>query len=509
MNILLISVQKDLDVLGIKYLHYTLIKNNYNSTLLFLPKFDQKDDDSLESIKKLVNEVKPELIGFSLMSLDYYKTRDLTIYLKNLFKSIPIVWGGIHPTTNPEMCLKYADYICIGEGEKTILDLAASIAKKEDIKNINNLCYSENGEIKRNLLNPLIDNLDDIESYEHIPINSFTMHNKNIFPLNRKLNKRYAKYWGTIYSIMGSRGCPLSCTYCCNNTFLHLYKTKKIRKRSVSNMIAEIERAVKDNPEIKFVYFQDDCFLAYTTDYLEEFSKMYNEKVGKPFIIRSIPIFVNEDKLRYLKEAGLKWVILGLETGSDRVNKEIYKRTSYAKDFLRASKIVNELELAAFYDVILDNPYELEEDKFATIQTLIDTPKPFYPKFFSLEFYPGTELYDRAKVESSAGLENYLENDLMVYRKNVLNDMTRMSPFVNKGLMNKLINLYKKNPEGLGFKILLNVVKPFSSFVLEPLVYFKVAKLSQDGSYVKTFGVLQRHFKEGVYRYFNQFRARS
>jgi len=155
MNILLISIQNDLDIIGLKYLHYYLLKNGYNSFLLYLPNFNSSDDNVFKNISKFVLEIDPIFIGISLISTEYYNARDLTIYLKNNFKSIPVIWGGVHPTISPEMCLDYADYVCIGEGERTILDLANAVNNNESVKTINNLCYIENDQIKKNMYNPL------------------------------------------------------------------------------------------------------------------------------------------------------------------------------------------------------------------------------------------------------------------------------------------------------------------------------------------------------------------
>lgn len=509
MNNLLISTQKDLDTIGLKYLHYYLLKNNYNSFILYLPNFDSNDDISLKNIKKFISEISPMFIGFSLMSLEYYGARDLTKYLKSNFSSTPIIWGGIHPTISPEMCLDYADYVCVGEGERTILDFANAVSQNKSVKAINNLCYAQDGQIKKNALYPRIENLDEIPPYDHIPANSFIQEkNGQIVPVNRKVFKKYARYRGTTYSIMSSRGCPFSCTYCCNNFISRLYQNKKVRKRSIGSIIFELEKAVNNNPEIEYVNFQDDCFLACDEEYLADFCRIYKEKIKKPFIVRAIPVYITWNKIKCLKETGLAWISLGLQSGSDRVSKEIYRRSSLKSDFLKAARIIKEFNIAAFYDVIIDNNFENEEDRFETIQTLIETPKPFFPQIFSLTLYSGTELYERAKKECPQTIENSLEKDFVLYHKSAINNLIRLSIFLNPKFMNKIIRLYKQNPKGKKFKAALFVANLLSSAVLEPITYFRVIKLSQRQSYVKAMSVLPNYLKEGLMRYFSQFKAK-
>jgi len=287
-DILLISVQNNLDIIGLKFLHYFLLQNSYNSTLLFLPDLQDKDN-TLECVASFIRQSPPTIIGLSLMSNEYKKACTLTRYLKKRFPFIPIIWGGIHPSLARETCLRYADYVCIGEGEQTILDVAREAANgNTDLRPINNLCYKESALIKRNPLYPLINDLDKLPIYDHLPKHSYIQSAKTIVPLTRKVFRKYARYGGTTYSIMSSRGCPFSCTYCCNNALSRLYGSKKVRHRSVAHILTEIEKAVYDNPYIQYINFQDDCFLSSSKEYLREFCLLYQQKIQKPFIVHAV-----------------------------------------------------------------------------------------------------------------------------------------------------------------------------------------------------------------------------
>jgi len=508
MNILLISTQRDLDIVGLKYLHYYLLKNEYNSSLLHLPNFNVNDNNALKDIGRFVREIDPVFIGISLMSVEYHDSRELTEYFKRNFKSIPIIWGGIHPTICPEMSLRYADYVCVGEGERTIIDFARAIKHNEDLKSINNLAYSEDGNIRKNRLYPLVEDLDKIPLYDHMPVNSFIQDRSGrIIPIDEKVFKKYARYKGTVYNIMSSRGCPFSCTYCCNNVFSKLYDAKNVRRRSVGNLILELEKAINDNPKVKYINFYDDCFLACNDDYLKKFCEAYKEKIKKPFIAKAIPIYITRNKIEYMKDAGLAWISLGLQSGSDRVCKDIYKRKSLKSDFLQAAKIIKDFNIAAFYDIILDNPFESEDELLETAETLAETPKPFFPQIFSLSLYLGTELYERAKKECPEKIEDSLRKEYLLYNKSMLNNMIRLSVFLNKRIIDKIILLYRQNREAIRFKALLFIANALSLIIFEPLTCFRVIKLSQGGSYVRTMAILPNYFKEGFMRYFNQFRA--
>jgi len=508
-KILLISIQNNLEVIGLKYLHYFLLGNSCDSTLLFLPQYDRNRESSHKNIAAFVRDTAPGLIGVSLMSTEFNNAAHLTRYLKTSFPDIPVVWGGIHPTIEPEESLEFADYVCVGEGEWTMLAMARALESGADLKGINNLCYMDGGVVRNNPLFPLIDNLDDIYPYEHVPGNSFLQDGDSIVTVDKKVFRKYDRYSGTNYNIMSSRGCPFSCTYCCNNFFSKLYGPRKVRRRSIENIIYELERAVVDNPEIAQINFQDDCFLACNDDYLQKFASAYREKIGKPFIVRGIPVFITRAKLETLKTAGISWISLGLQSGSDRTNREIYKRRSTGRDFTAAAKLIREFNIAAMYDVILDNPFENEEDRLHTIRTLMDTPKPFFTQFFSLTFYLGTELYSMLKKADPDVKDDYKEKEYGIYGKTVLNDMTRLAAFLPELPMEKLVHLYETAPGSLSFRARLFALKLYSMLVCEPLTYFRLIKLSQHGSYIKTLRALPGYFREGGRRYMMQLKRKA
>ncbi|MCQ9207645.1 MAG: B12-binding domain-containing radical SAM protein [Omnitrophica bacterium] len=507
MKTLLVSLQKDMNAVGLKYLHFYLLKKEYNSHILFLPNFNPADINHLEAIRCFVREINPGLIGISLMSTEYYKARSLTRYLKNHVPSVPVIWGGIHPTISPEHCLECADYVCIGEGERTIVAIVEAISAGKDIKRINNLCYLEGGAIRRNALNPLVDNLDEIVSHEQVPQNSYILANGGVRQFNRKLFMTYDRYLGKSYITRIGRGCFFSCTYCCNNFITRLYGSNRIRKRSMPNVIEELAKALKDSPQTEYFGFMDDCFLAYGDEYLREFCRIYKERIGKPFAIQAIPVFITRDKLEILKDAGLAWISVGLQSGSDRVCKEVYKRKSLRSHFLKASSVINDLGIAAYYDLILDNPFETEKDSLETIETLIETPKPFYMDFYSLACYSGTELHEKLKREYPQCVDDYLSKDYLLPHSNAINVLIRSSAFIDRRIMKQIVRLYKKNPRNLQFKILLHGINLLTLFIFAPLTYLQVIRLSQRGSYLKTFRMLPTYFKLIAARYMNQFKG--
>ncbi len=507
-SILLISIQENLDVLGLKSLHNQLLHNGYDSQLLFCPAMSTlpMSSKAVSSVCNLVDEISPLFIGISLMSVEFERAIHLTQVLKQHNSSIPILWGGIHPTIAPENCLDYADFVCIGEGELFILDFASALAEGESADNIGSLSFRRNGQIIRNSLYPLNRKLSSLPSCEHVEKNGYILDKDSLVRLDVQSFKKYARYLGVTYSIITSRGCPYSCTYCCNNALAQIYDSKTMRFREFSDIITELKRVVTEYPFVEYINFQDDCFLARKNADMERFCQLYQTEIARPFICRSIPTFVTESKLAIMKSAGLAWISIGLQSGSERVCRDVYKRRSTRQNFLKAARAIKQLDLAAFYDVILDNPFETDEDLMETVQTLMETPKPFYTQFFSLSLYPATELREIALSEGFLREDEYKTKDYLLYKKTPLNNLVRLAAFLPSRWTKFLAGLYKKNPDSLWRKTNTFIARLFAVTIAEPVTYFKVIWLSQGKKFTKTLRILPSYFRDGLSRFWSQFR---
>jgi anaerobic magnesium-protoporphyrin IX monomethyl ester cyclase len=503
---LLLSLQDNLDVLGLRQIHYSLLANNLESVLLHLPYYDPGNEKQVSGVIEFILGLKPSFVGFSLLYTEFQKSCDLTSRLRGAGLAAPIVWGGIQPTISPETCLEHADYVCVGEGEEVVVDIAEALSRGESLKGVRNLAYVENGRLVGNDIRPPVADLDALAHYDHVPKSSFIQERNGVISgLDEKAFRRNARYGGTVHDIMMTRGCPFSCTYCCNNFLSRLYPSGRLRRMSADKVMLELEKVVVENPYVEYVNFQDDCFLADSLDHLEDFCRKYRDRINRPFVIRSIPTYINEEKAALLRQAGLSWINVGLQSGSDRVLEGVYRRSSSREDFLKAAGIIHRLGIAAYYDVILDNPFEGDEDRLETARALMETPRPFYPQFYSLTLFPGTDLYERARVECPGLLEKSGEKDFMVCSKTPLNAVIRLCAFLPPGVCGLLIRGYAENPGGPGFKALLISARLATLLFFEPLMYLRVVLLSVDNSVPRLVRIAPSYFKDELWRYGKQF----
>ena len=123
MNVTLISFDEELYCVGIRTLSSCLRQAGYNVQCIFLPpsatnpKANNKFQVTypvrlLDEVRSLCSESK--MVGMSLMTNQFIQAKCVTEYLKKHHVPAPIVWGGIQPTVEPEVCLEYADIVCLG-----------------------------------------------------------------------------------------------------------------------------------------------------------------------------------------------------------------------------------------------------------------------------------------------------------------------------------------------------------------------------------------------------------
>lgn len=414
LKIIFFNMLFEIGSLGLLNVITFLEKSGYPSKHVYLAKIEDETEEELNSILAFIESEKPDLIGFSLMTFNFFRTKRITIEIKKRMPDMPVIWGGIHPTFNPEESIKYADYVCVGEGEDAVLEFVNALQRGQPNIDIPNIWRKEKGTVVKNDVRPLIQNLDNYPFPEINWDRTYYLDEGAIKPLTHKRYRKCVNYGGTMYEIMISRGCLYACSYCCNGLFKQIYakKGKYVRYRSVDNVIEELEAAKKAFPFINMVNIQDDGFAAAPEDYLKEFADKYSRSIGLPLRLRIIPTFINETKMQYLAKANTLVAVTGLQ-GNDRINREVFNRHTSAERFINVAKLLKKYNIIGQYDLITQNPYAIEQDEIEVCQTLSKLPKPYQLLMFPLAFFPNTPLREKAIAD---GLQvNELDGYTMAY----------------------------------------------------------------------------------------------
>ena len=234
---------------------------------------------------KAVGDYAPDIIGFTVISGMHRWCIETGRKLKaedNL-----IVFGGPHPTFFPEVIHEEGvDIICVGEGERAVVELADRFPDMEEISKTRNLHVRIKGSVVRNEVRELVGDLDDLP-----------------FPDREVFYKYRALRVNSRKTVITSRGCPYSCTFCFNSSYRRLYanKGKYVRSRSTDNVVDEILE-IRQRYPMESVFFQDDTFILHR-DWLLGFLKDYNRRVSLPFTCLVRADLVTEEIVKALAEA--------------------------------------------------------------------------------------------------------------------------------------------------------------------------------------------------------------
>lgn len=378
---------------------------------VFLPFFGAQEDLQWgNELGQAIDEA--DLFMCSLLSCYEQRAAVVTKFLKTRYPTRPMVWGGVHATALPESCLKYADFVIRGECEDGTVEFCRRLENGEDIYATANLAYlDEAGNMVQNPLSQLPFELDEMPFPDYDLEDHFVLDGEEIVPANLEV---YEKYHTTYfhdqpaYFIITTRGCPFVCSYCHQSELVNTYPTREFKSRtlrykSIQRTIEEIKFQTERLPFLKRVGFSDDDFMCRKLDQIKEFAEVYPREIGLPFGVAAIPLSIKEEKLVPLLDAGCTKIQIGIQSGSERLNKQIYKRHHPRKKLMEALDLLDryhqKYDFTVDADWIIDCPWENEDDVMESVKLGLEMPQWIHSNVFTLTFYPGTTIYNQALEE--------------------------------------------------------------------------------------------------------------
>lgn len=313
-------------------------------------------------------------------------------HLKALNPKLKIMMTGTHPAALPEQTLREEsiDFVCDREGPETILHTMVQLKSvAPDFSKVPSLLYWEGEAVKRTETAPLMTTLDEEmpePAYDLLPMDRYRAHNWHCFD---HINERqpYA-------SMITSLGCPYKCSFCCINA---PFGRSSYRMWSPDLVIKQIDTLVNEYG-IKNIKFVDEMFVLNTNHVLGICDHIVERGYDLNIWAYARVDTVKEEQLAKMKQAGIRWLALGIESGSKHVRDGVEKGRFGTEAII---DVVRKIQAAGIYVIgnyIFGLPDDTHQSMEETLQLALDANCEF-ANFYSAMAYPGSKLYTQAVEE--------------------------------------------------------------------------------------------------------------
>jgi radical SAM superfamily enzyme YgiQ (UPF0313 family) len=372
-------------------------------------------------LRRELEKYRPQLVGATCVTLNYPIARRMLKICKDFDTHIFTVIGGPHVTFAQEETLlssPWIDAIVIGEGERTVVDLARAVAEDKDIHHVSGIAFAEGGKVVKTSARPLIEDLDQL------PLPA-----RELLPMARY------RALGTPSTVITSRGCPYSCIFCSG----HRMFGPRVRFRSPGLVVDEIERLQRDFGLAK-INIVDDTFTLNHNHARAVCEEMLRRNLKLKWSVFARVDRISEDLAQLMNRAGCEWVLFGVESGDEGILKTI-KKGATPEDVRRGVKIAAEAGINVFNSFILGLPGESWETAHKTLAFGDELYQEYGAKygFHMLSPLPGTEIYERAQDYGirilSRNWSRYNANEPITETATMSTEMTKEAMSIyNKGI---------------------------------------------------------------------------
>ena len=362
--------------LGIGYLSAYLKREGHQTSLIHLVNPVEK-----EVLLERVRAESPDILAASSTTHMFPHVRKWVGWVKEEMDVFTIC-GGAHPTIDPQGAMDGADLdaVCLGEGEEALAELCAALEEGRDPSGIASLWVRAGREVRRNPVRPLIEDLDTLP-----------LPDRDIFDAENFCAQQHER--GTL---MASRGCPYSCTYCSNHVQRSIYPNRKkyVRFRSVDNVMREVHEiiAADTGGRLRYIRFDDDI-LTLEPEWFRELTSRYRAEVELPFICNSRVNVLDEETVKLFADAGCSVICMGIESGNETIRKKVLNRHMSNRDIVRAFRLCREYGIKT----VSTNMTSLPDEDLSSLMDSIKInamSRPHCMQVSTYHPYPNTRLYN-------------------------------------------------------------------------------------------------------------------
>jgi len=372
--------------LGPLYLASVLLEKGHDVEVM-----DLRGEKGEAKIREKINSV--DAVGLTIPTFALNNSKKIVGIIRDISLDVPIIAGGPHPTLYPHATLKEMDMdmLCVGEGEKSILDMAEILEGKMDVGDGRGIYYRKNGEAAAGREPEIFRDIDAIP----FPAHELAAKYDYGYSYGFKLFK------GKTTAILTSRGCPRKCRFCSRR----ILSMGKYRVRSAENVVEEIQMLY--DMGYKNIILADDNFMSN----LKRVNKIMDMILERGI---EITMFVNgarvdsADEATYRKmwKAGVRMISFGLESGSQEIL-DFYRKEITLEQIRKAVELSHRTGFFTIGNFIIGAPVEREEHIRKTIDFACSLPLDM-AEFFILRYMPGSQLWEEALAEGKISEDEYM-----------------------------------------------------------------------------------------------------
>jgi radical SAM superfamily enzyme YgiQ (UPF0313 family) len=343
--------------LGLGYLTSVLRQRGYRVEIV---DFELEPEQILEIVKLH----QPLLIGFSLIFQFYIERfQALALFLRESGVECHFTIGGHFPSLSYQQTLEFIpelDSVVRFEGEDTLVELVDQLEAGRDWRHIKGIAFRRHQEVVANPLRPLIEDLDRLPYPE------------------RQVDPELV-LGHPIVSILASRGCARTCSFCSIHMFYRSAPGKVVRTRKPAEVVREM-RHLYDTRGATIFLFQDDDFPLFGLvwqRWAREFVKELHASGLVDRILWKISCradAVDEPLFAEMREAGLYFVYMGLESGTEEGLRTLHKQITVEQN-LKAVVSLKKLDLAFQFGFMLFEPsstFESIRENLEFLHAIVD-----------------------------------------------------------------------------------------------------------------------------------------
>lgn len=361
--------------LGIAYMAEVLQENNIDVEILDA----SAEDMDFKDVEKELLKRKPDLVALTALTPTIGRALETAQVVKETLPDAIVVMGGYHPTFNFIETLEdeNVDIVIRGEGEYIMLNLVQALENQSSLHDVKGIVFEDKNS-KEIVVNPEAPLIQDLDELPFPALNLLPMKKYRLLDMDTHMT-----------TMITTRGCPMQCSFC-SSAAMH---GKKIRERSVENIVDEIEY-LKTNYDIDTIAFMDDTFTLKKRKVMAICDEILKRNIEIMWGCTSRVDTLDEKLLKKMKEAGCITIFIGVESADQQQLDNMCKNTTIAK-IENAFKIAHKLKIRTIASVALGMPGDTKEIMNKTVK-FVHKLKPNYAIYSLATPYPGTRFYKEA-----------------------------------------------------------------------------------------------------------------